>query len=186
MKRLIFAICCIVLFATAVFGRAQVVPAATGRTFHLSAGGMASAFQPDISQPYYANIPIVGTSPNRLYGVGTYVDAHFSRWLQIEAEGRWLHFNEYLGINQNSYLIGPRIAPYTFHKFTPYGKALAGWGSGSFLTGRCLAIAYGGGVDYRLTRRFTARGDFEYQRWHVTPDNLYPYGASVGLSYKIF
>lgn len=182
MKRLIVAICCSVLFAAAVFGRAQVVLAATGRTFHLSAGGRASAFQPD-----YAGDPLAAqTSPYRLYGVGAFVDAHFSRWLQIEAEGRWLHFNEYLGINQNSYLIGPRIAPYTFHKFTPYGKALVGFGSGSFLTGPCLAIAYGGGVDYRLTRRFTARGDFEYQRWHVAPDNLYPYGASVGLSYKIF
>ena len=63
---------------------------------------------------------------------------------------------------------------------------LVGIGSGSFLTGRTLAVAYGGGVDYRLTRRFTLRAfDFEYQQWRVTP-TLYPYGGSVGLSYKIF
>ena len=87
---------------------------------------------------------------------------------------------------ENTYLIGPRIAPYTFRKFTPYGKVLVGFGNGSFLTGRRFAVTYGGGVDYRLTRRFTLRAfDFEYQQWQVTP-TLHPYGGSVGLSYKIF
>jgi hypothetical protein len=45
---------------------------------------------------------------------------------------------------------------------------------------------FGGGVDYRLSRKFTLRAfDFEYQRWNVTP-TLYPYGGSVGMSYKVF
>jgi hypothetical protein len=182
MKRWIFALFCIVLSLAAASARSQVVPAAASKTFSLNVGGMGSVFQPD-----YAGNPFAAqASPNLLYGAGAYVDAHFSRWLQIEAEGRWLHFNQYLGINQNTYLIGPRIAPYTFHKLTPYGKALVGYGSGSFLTGRTLAVAYGGGVDYRLTHRFTLRCfDFEYQQWRVTP-TLYPYGGSVGLGYKIF
>jgi hypothetical protein len=187
MKRSFFAFFCIVLFAAAVSARSQVVPAATGRTFSLNVGGMGSVFQPD-----YAGNLIAQASPNRLYGAGAYVDAHFSRWLQIEAEGRWMRFNQYYwgdpptGNGEDTYLIGPRIAPYTFRKFTPYGKALVGFGNGNFLTGRCLAVAYGGGVDYRLTRRFTLRAfDFEYQQWRVTP-TLYPYGGSVGLSYKIF
>ncbi len=158
-----------------------MVPAATGRTFSLNAGGLGSVFQPD-----YAGNLIAQTSPNRLYGVGAYVDAHFSRWLQIEAEGRWLRlqrqlvlrpdsFGEYVYCQngENTYLIGPRIAPYTFHKFTPYGKVLVGFGSGSFLTGRTFAVAYGGGVDYRLTRRFTLRAfDFEYQQWQRDADAL--------------
>jgi hypothetical protein len=189
MKRSFFAFFCIVLTFAAVSARSQVVPAATGKTFSLNAGGLGSMFQPD-----YAGYGIAQTSPDRLYGVGVYVDAQFSRWLQIEAEGRWLHYNEYYaygqnglyGINENTYLIGPRIAPYTFHKLTPYGKAMVGAGRGSFLTANTLAIAYGGGVDYRLTRRFTIRCfDFEYQQWYVTP-TLYPYGGSVGVSYKIF
>ncbi len=126
------------------------------------------------------------------------MDARFTRWVQIEAEGRWSHFNEnyvcglvngqnfYCQNGENTYMIGPRIAPYTFHKLTPYGKALVGFGDGSFLTGSVLTIAYGGGVDYRLNRRFTLRCfDFEYQQWRVTP-TLYPYGGSVGLSYRIF
>ncbi len=158
-----------------------MVPAATSNSFTLTAGGLGSAFQPD-----YAGEGIAQTSPNRLYGFGAYVDARFTRWVQLEAEGRWLRFNPYLGINENDYLIGPRIPIVTFHRVTPYGKFLVGMGNGSFLTGSTFVLAYGGGVDYRLSRRFTVRAfDFEYQQWQVTP-TLHPYGGSVGLSYKIF
>ncbi|MGB7267600.1 MAG: outer membrane beta-barrel protein [Terracidiphilus sp.] len=181
MKKSILAFFCIVLSSAAVSARAQVVPAATSNSFTLTAGGLGSAFQPD-----YAGEGIAQTSPNRLYGFGAYVDARFTRWVQLEAEGRWLRFNPYLGINENDYLIGPRIPIVTFHRVTPYGKFLVGMGNGSFLTGSTFVLAYGGGVDYRLSRRFTVRAfDFEYQQWQVTP-TLHPYGGSVGLSYKIF
>jgi hypothetical protein len=61
--------------------------------------------------------------------------------------------------------------------------------------GRFTDIAYGGGVDFRLSKRFSARGDFEYQQWPRWPNipesgiantTLFPYGASVGVGYKIF
>lgn len=187
MKRSIFVFFCIVLSLAALSAHAQVVPTATGRTLTLNAGGLGSVFQPD-----YAGEGFAQNSPNRLYGAGAYADAHFSRWLQIEAEARWLRFNQYYwgnpptGNGEATYSIGLRVAPYTFHKFTPYGKVLVGIGSGNFLTGRSFVLTYGGGVDYRLTRRFTLRAfDFEYQQWRVTP-TLYPYGGSVGLSYRIF
>ncbi len=65
-------------------------------------------------------------------------------------------------IGENTYLIGPRIPIATFHRVTPYGKFLVGLGNGPFLDGNTLVLAYGGGVDYRLTRRFTLRAfDFE-------------------------
>lgn len=176
---------CAVLASSTLSAHAQVVPAATKNSFSLSAGGLGSVFQPDATYTGEGGFA-VGTSPNRLYGFGGYVDARFSRWVQIEAEGRWLHFNEYYGINENSYLIGPRIPIHDFHGWTPYGKVLVGMGTGSFLNGRAGALAFGGGVDYRLTRRLTLRAfDFEYQRWSVTP-TLRPYGGSVGISYKIF
>ncbi len=188
MRRLILAFFCIVSSLAIVSAHAQVAPAATGRTFSLDAGGLGSMFQPD-----YAGNGFAETSPKRLYGAGAYVDVHFTRWVQIEAEGRWLRFNQYYppysttGIDENTYLIGPRIPIATFHKMTPYGKFLVGLGNGSFLEdGNALVLAYGGGVDYRLTRRFTLRAfDFEWQQWRTTP-TLYPYGGSVGLSYKIF
>ncbi len=182
MKRSIQVFLCIVLSFAALSARSQTAPEGKTGSFSVSAGGFGSVFQPD-----YANGFVAHASPNHLYGFGAYVDVRLSRWAQFESEGRWLHYNEYLGINQNSYLIGPRIPIRTFHDFTPYGKVLVGAGTGSFLTGSTLAVAYGGGVDYRVSRRFTLRCfDFEYQEWRVSPTTLYPYGGSVGLSYKVY
>lgn len=168
------------LAAAAFSARAQVAPSATGRRLVVNAGGEGSLFQPD-----YAGQGVAQASPNHLYGIGAYVDADFTRWFQVEAEGRWLRWNQYAGIDQNSYMIGPRVPILEHGRFTPYGKFLFGWGSGSFLTGRATTWAYGGGLDYRLNRKFTVRGDFEYQEWRVTPP-LHPYGESVGLSYRVF
>lgn len=168
--------------AAIVSAHGQVVPSATDRVFNVRAGALVSAFQPD-----YAGGGIAYTSPQRLYGVGAFVDVRLSRWVQPEAEIRFLKFNEYLGIDENTYLIGPRIPIMTFHKVTPYGKFLVGFGTGSnWLTGTAFVTTFGGGVDYRLSRKFTLRAfDFEYQRWNVTP-TLWPYGGSAGLSYKVF
>jgi hypothetical protein len=168
----------------------QVVPAATSRVFTVRAGAFASAFQPD-----YVGEGGAGTAPNRLYGVGGFVDARFTRWIQPEFEVRFLRFNEYPGIaqTQNTYSIGERVPIINnFHKFQPYGKVLVGLGNGDFLSGNALVITYGGGVDYRLTRKFTIRcADFEFQQWPVASQgggsfNLWPYGLSAGLSYKVF
>jgi hypothetical protein len=179
MNRVIVFSFCGLLFSAASALNAQVVPAASAGGFTLDVGALGSVFQPD-----YAGEGIAQTSPNRLYGTGGYADARFSRWVTIEGEGRWLSFNEYLGINENTYLIGPRVPITTWHKLTPYGKVLVGMGSGSFLTGHSFVIAYGGGADYQVTKRFSVRGDFEYQQWQVTP-TLHPYGVSAGISYKL-
>jgi hypothetical protein len=180
MKRSIVVPICLFFLSTALSLHGQVVPSAASGSFRLQAGGLGS-----VSQPDYAGEGIAQTSPNRLYGAGAFVDARLSRWVQIEGEGRWLKFNQYLGINESTYLIGPRVPICDFHNFMPYGKVLVGMGSGSFLSGNTFVVAYGGGVDYRLYRRLTARADFEYQQWRVTP-TLWPYGVSVGIAYKIF
>lgn len=187
MKRSTLALLFVAFSFAIVSARAQVVPAATSHTLSVSAGALGSMFQPD-----YDGLGIAYTSPNRLYGPGAYVDVHFSRWVQVEAEGHWLRYNQFYqpgsstGNGESTYLIGPRIPIVTFHRITPYGKFLVGLGSGSFLTGTTFVLDYGGGVDYRLTRRFTLRAiDVEYQQWRVNP-TLYPYGGSVGISYRIF
>jgi hypothetical protein len=186
MRQSILAFFCIASSLAIVSARSQVVPAATARPFTLNAGGLGSMFQPD-----YADNGIAQASQH-LWGAGVYVDARFSRWVQVEAEGHWMRFNQYhpcpacQGIDENTYLIGPRIPITNFHGLTPYGKVLVGLGNGSFLTANTFVLAYGGGVDYRLSRRFTLRAfDFEYQEWRVSP-TLWPYGGSVGISYKIF
>jgi hypothetical protein len=189
MKRVAgFFLLSALLAAGCLSARAQVVPAATSRQFSLTAGALASAFQPD-----YEGGGVPMTSTNRLYGLGGYVDVKFNRWVQGEAEGRWLKFNQVDNINQSNYLIGPRIPIHTFWRATPYGKVLFGFSNMNFefneATGRFTTIAYGGGVDIKLNKRISVRAfDFEYQEWPKWYQNqaLYPYGASVGIGYKIF
>ncbi len=187
MKRSTLALLFSLFLIVAVSARAQVVPAATSHTLSISAGALGSMFQPD-----YTGEGIAYTSPQRLYGIGAFVDIRFARWVQVEGEGHWLRFNQYYppgsttGIYEDSYLVGPRIPIVTFHRVTPYGKFMVGMGRGSFLDGNTFVLDYGGGVDVRLTHRFTLRAiDFEYQQWRVNPV-LSPYGGSVGISYKVF
>jgi len=180
MKRSLVASLWILFLCAALSLRSQVLPSAATSALSIDGGALGTVFQPD-----YAGEGIAQTGPKRLWGVGAYVDARFSRWVQVEGEGRWLRFNEYLGIDQDTYLIGPRVPIYEFRRFTPYAKALVGMGGGSFLNGQSFVVAYGGGLDFRLSRRLTVRGEYEYQQWRITP-TLYPYGVSAGISYKIF
>lgn len=164
-----------------VSARAQVAPAAFSRQFSVTVGGMGSAFQPDYG-------------PNYLFGGGAFVDVAFSRWVQVEAEGRWLRLNQYENIWQDNYLIGPRVPIRRFWKATPYAKALIGAGTMNFqfnyANGKFTAIAYGGGVDVKLSNRLSLRAiDVEYQEWPKWLEGqgqLFPYGASVGVSYRLF
>lgn len=181
MTRWIVSSLSLLFLVAPITSRAQVVESATGHGSAIYAGGEGSVFQPD-----YAGKEIASTSPQHLYGFGAYVDADFTRWIQIEAEGRWLHWNQYAGINESTYLIGPRVPIIVYKRFRPYGKFLIGMGNGSFLTGGATAMAFGGGLDYTLSRKLTLRAfDFEYQDWRVGT-NLIPYGGSVGLSYRVF
>lgn len=176
-----FALFLAILAAALLPACAQVVPSATGSRAKLVVGAFASAGQPD-----YAGGNTASPSPSYLYGMGGFVDYRMSRWVQLEAEGRWMIWNQYLNINESSYSVGLRDPIRTFGRITPYGKALAGIGGGSFLTGHAGMYSLGGGVDYRLNKRFNIRAfDFEYQMWKVTP-TLHPYVASAGISYRIF
>jgi hypothetical protein len=55
-------------------------------------------------------------------------------------------------------------------------------------SGRFTTVAFGGGLDFKMTKRISVRAvDVEYQWW---PDflgsHISPYGASAGVSYRIF
>lgn len=189
----------IVLAAGALSARAQVVPTATKSPFSLTVGGMGSVFQPDYAGDWVPEspgsnylIPAAQASNYPLYGVGTYVDVKFTRWVQIEAECRWLRFNQFLGISEDNYLIGPRIPIHRFWKANVYGKALIGDARMTYFPGslryNSTDIAFGGGADIKLTKRISIRAfDAEYQYYPKWSNfTLSPYGASVGVSYKIF
>ena len=186
MKRsaVVFFVFCLAVVAA----NAQAVESATERQFTISAGGMGSAFAPnDGSHPVY------GKSADYLVGLGTYVDLHFTHWFQVEGEARWLYFHQYAGEHQSTYLIGPKVPIKRLGRSQVYGKALIGLGRMTFPNnygyGSFTALAFGGGVDYRLSRKVTLRAvDFEFQDW---PDflpgfNIHPYGVSVGMSYRVF
>ncbi len=159
-----------------------MAPSATGPQFSVTAGALASAFQSDYS---FSTPTGVTRNSDYLIGAGAYVDLGINRWVQIEAEGRWLRFHSSEGDSQNNYLAGIRVPLFHHGRLTPYAKALAGIGSGSLLNGTTFIAAYGGGVEYKLSRKLSLRaGDFEYQVWHTAP-TLSPYGFSVGLGYRI-
>lgn len=156
---------------------------------------MASAFQPDFAgtwsnvPPYY---PVAQTSNTWLFGVGAYVDVKFSRWVQLEAEGRWSRFNQYQGIHQDNYLVGPRIPIRRIWKGNLYAKALAGYSQMSFDPqndhGRFTDFAFGGGMDVKLSKHIYWRAmDAEYQYYPTWGNTtLSPYGVSMGIGYKVF
>jgi len=181
----------------ALCARAQVVPSAYARGMSIAAGGEVSGFQPD----YAGNgVPQAAPLSGYMAGIGTYVDVKFTPWVQIEGEGRWMRFNQPdKGIYEDNYLVGPRLPIYKLHFWhaTPYAKVLIGYGKLNFEDGngwgRYTALAYGGGLDMKLSRRLTMRlPDFEYQQWLKWSEgtgkttNLFPYGLSVGVSYRIF
>jgi len=217
-KRLFFVFSSIMLAAAAFSARAQVVPSAySDKGISITVGGMGSIFQPDyegasittqFSTTYLCTgltgvycIPAAQDSKYPLLGVGAYVDVKYNRWVQIEAEGRWLRFNQYWNISQDNYLIGPRVPIRRFWKAQIYGKAL--WGKAKMTfppifqdpttlqpAGRIgfTDLAFGAGADIKLSRRFSLRlPDVEYQYWPKWSNaTLKPYGASVGIGYKIF
>jgi len=187
MKR--SAVVLFVLFlAAAISATAQATEPAEVRTFTISAGGMGSAFWPnDGSHPAY------GKGADYLIGWGTYVDLHFTHWVQVEGEARWLRFHEYAGEHQDHYLIGPKVPIKRWGNTQFYGKALIGAGKMTFPNnygyGTFTALAFGGGIDYRLSPKVTFRPiDFEFQDWpRFLPDfNIHPYGVSMGMSYRVF
>jgi Outer membrane protein beta-barrel domain len=122
-------------------------------------------------------------------GITAYVDADTVRRFGIEAEGRWLEFHQTNEIHADTYLVGPRYH-FNANRFQPYVKGLAGIGHFTFpynyAHGSYFVIAPGGGLDYRLGRRWSVRADFEYQFWpQFTFGAMSSGGATVGVRYLI-
>jgi hypothetical protein len=167
------------LLATLATAKAQTVPDAYEGPFSLYAGGFGSFFKPDYPT-------------NNMYGAGTFMDIKFRKYVQIEAEIRWLEFNEYEGGYQINYSVGPRIPIRKFGKVETYGKFLITDTKVNYASnlgyGHFLDYTMGGGADIKLTHRLRLRAiDFEY---HYLPSyfntTLSPMGVSAGLAYRVF
>jgi hypothetical protein len=185
----------LLLASVGVVASGQVVPAAISKHASLTVGGMASVFQPDYAGGglTYANpYPVAESSSYPAFGVGAFVDVKLTHWVQLEAEGRWVRFNQTQFVTQDNYLVGPRVPIVHIWKANVYGKVLGGFSNMTFDNagdhGRFTDIAFGGGADIKLTRRISVRAlDVEYQYWPTWGNStLSPYGASMGVSYRIF
>jgi len=193
LKKLLGAL---LLFVPA-FAYAQVSPATRGGEMNLWAGVEYSNFRPDFGPN--TNFPTVSSHLGGITIVGDLNNVVIKK-LGLEGEARWLRFNEYQGEKESNYLAGPRYRLWRWNGLSFYGKFLFGAGLITFPSqggsGSYFAYAPGGTVEWRLSRRWLARGDYEYQFWPAAPGTVItfpdpshgmnPNGISVGVSYRIF
>ena len=159
------------------FAQAQSVESANAAHPHLSVGVAVSGFHVDYGD-------------RKLLGITAWFDADTSHRLGIEGEMRRLDFHQVHNVHADTYLIGLRYH-FNYRRTQPYVKALVGGGHFNFpynfATGNYLVIAGGGGIDYRLSRRWAARADFEYQNWpEFTFGTMNSTGATIGIRYNLF
>ena len=126
----------------------------------------------------------------KLVGLTALFDADSARGFGIEGEGQWLEFHNFANVHSESYLIGPRYH-FGMNRVQPYVKGMVGFGKFNFpynyASGTYFVVAAGGGVDYRLSYRWSVRVDAEYQNWpQFTFGSMNSLGISSGIRYKIF
>jgi len=166
---------------------AQVVPSAYGPAHPLWVGAEYSNIS--ASFPYQ--------SGQRLGGVGVFADFHLNWRFALEGDARYLDFGGFEGSTESSYLAGPNTYFFARGRFRPYGKMLVGMGSihYPFAIGDAsyLTLAPGAGTEYRLSRRWMLRIEYEYQMWPGSPGyanepqhELTPNGFHVGVAYRVF
>ena len=105
-------------------------------------------------------------------------------------------FKSYFQYKETSYDAGLRWTEH-YRKFSPYAKALVGFGHSSAVDtqqivggstpGSYFLFGLGGGLDYNLTDKINIRCvDFEYQRWpNFPPNGLTPPLLSAGIAYRL-
>jgi opacity protein-like surface antigen len=175
----------IMLMATSAMG--QVVPAGFRQVQSFWVGGEYSNIR--ASFPYQSN--------QRLAGAGAFVDFNWNGHIGVEADARFLHFGDFHGVTESSYLGGPRYLLPQWHHLQPYGKTLIGVGNihYPFNIGNAsyFAVAPGAGINYRASHRVTFRVEYEYQQWLNSPGfsnepdhPLHPNGFHAGIAYRPF
>jgi opacity protein-like surface antigen len=191
-KLLLGCISALLLIFAAAPASAQATYAAIGDRPSLSGGGGFSAFDnPDFSSKYtFGYTAVVDWHPP--------IMPHLLDDVNIEAEFRGLAFHEGISpethnaIVPTQYTVGGGVmyqpGRLRFHRFSPYAKGVWSWGSISWYSGSNpyhsdtrTVTALGGGLDYRISRRFTARVDYEYQFWPnmFGPNSLTPNGFTI-------
>ena len=167
----------ILLFAGSHLALGQAAESANAGQGMLYAGAAASGFT-------------LQYGDRKMLGYAVWVDADTIRRFGIEGEMRRLEYHQTANVHAETYLAGLRYH-FNYGRTQPYIKALAGYGHFNFpydfATGNYFVIAGGGGLDYRLGNRWSARADFEYQEWpQFTFGAMNSLGGTVGIRYRIF
>lgn len=183
-----FKLMLVALFLPLMAAQAQVSPSVSGSRTILTVGGGFSDFNPDFGK-------------NWVYGATVWSDWTILHGLGIEGEARTLPWNGVkfppypTQLRLDSIEGGPRYQFRRYRNFQPEVKVLFGLGSIDFPTHSAGPIHHntygmaevGGGVDYRLTRRISLRGEYDYERWpNFASNGLTPDGFTVGASYRIW
>lgn len=157
---------------------AQAIPTAT-KPSRLQLGAGFTYARPDYSTP--------------IKGISGYGVFDFSRHIGIEGDIHMVSIWTPSDIAENTYLVGPRVK-FEFGRFTPYAKALGGFGQFKFqypsrwpkaATYTYGVYSFGGGVDFHYKRHLNIRPfDIEFQRWPgFKPDGLTPIVMTFGAAY---
>lgn len=188
--------------------------------FALMAGCYAEGQTPPSARMYTPNLQVgaefsgfdtnVAKSPAPFeFGAGIYADLKVLGPVGIEAEARTIQFNQFENVRQDIASGGVRYVldrgALAAHRTFLYAKVLGGLGSADFPYGTYgsdpnrkhdtfTVLTVGGGLDYRLSRRITLRGEYEYQSWFDYGRGLgkpgfgtaNPSGFSVGAAYRFF
>jgi opacity protein-like surface antigen len=179
MAHLLFAS----LLGPAALLQAQATSTAS-RVADLQIGGGFSIGKSDYGEP-------------KLIGGAAYIDfdprSHFGAEFVIHQ----VNTTSQDGVYERTYEIGGRYFR-TYGRLAPYVKVMYGRGvfnyplvydpsSQKYVAEANLAynlVAAGAGADFRLTRRFNLRADYEYQRWFsFPPSGLTPQIVTFGVAY---
>lgn len=182
---------------------AQSSQSASGGEAVVWAGGGLSTFNPDWGCATIS--PFCG---NQLVGPAVWGDVNLHDQYGIEGEARWLHWNGTGGFYEDNYLVGPRDRVLRWHGLLTWVKLEVGgawiqtpnYPAAGSLKGSYFAFVPGVTLEYRLSRNFSLRGDYEYQIWPSFQgpptygstgailqhqSGLTPNGFTLGVSYRV-
>lgn len=142
-----------------------------------------------------AGFPV--NSSVHLSGIGAFVNYNWNHRFGVEGRARFLNLKSWHGETEQDYLAGPRYTFLQSNKWRPYAEFQAGMVNIQYPfnlgSGTSFAIAPGGGLEYRLSRKWSVRASYEYQKLFKTLSftnepsfGIKPNGASGGISYRVF
>jgi len=191
-KQIVVPILAIFFVIAAVPARSQVAPSAQEGKLPLTIGVGMSDYLVDWGQSR-KEIGITAWAdwrfkhmPWYLNGLGVEIEGHHIAYFQpssLPLSAGKLHEDSGLG--------GLTYQFRRWDRVHPYAKAMAGFGSIDFpgtpgyQHDTRTIIAFGGGADVHVWKKFSVRGDYEYQFWRQIfgPNDLNPNGVTVGLVY---